>query len=248
MYSDIFQKIGLAKNEARIYETLLREGSISVSEISVKSGVHRRNVYDSINRLIEKGLVFEIIQTKENRYQAVEPKKLIDLLEEKRETLENVMPELEEMYKNNPSEYTVYTYRGKEGWKNYLRDMLKVRKPIYFIGAKGGWLDARIKDFFPSFIREAKRKNLKFYHLFDYEAKDILPEILPYIGEKYKFLPKQYSTSSAVDIFGDHVNIITEINTGKLGEEIVFSVIVNKKVADSFRTWFKFMWDICPKK
>ena len=67
-YTDLFIQLGLAKNEARIYETLLAEGESSVGEIAKKSQVHRRNVYDSLNRLVEKGLVFEIIQSKENRY------------------------------------------------------------------------------------------------------------------------------------------------------------------------------------
>ena len=55
-YQELFQSLGLAKNEAKIYEVLIREGNSPVGKISEKSGIHRRNVYDSLNRLIEKGL------------------------------------------------------------------------------------------------------------------------------------------------------------------------------------------------
>ena len=36
---------------------------------------------------------------------------------------------------------------------------------------------------------------------------------------------------------------------GKIGtgEEITFTVIVSKNLADSFRTWFQMMWDACTK-
>ena len=51
MYTELFQQLGLVKNEARIYEALLKEGESSVGEIAVKSKVHRRNVYDTLNRL-----------------------------------------------------------------------------------------------------------------------------------------------------------------------------------------------------
>ena len=72
------------------------------------------------------------------------------------------------------------------------------------------------------------------------------PEIIPEIGDNHKFLPKKYSTPAAIDIFGDRVNILSDIQLGKMGTEFSFTVIVNKQIADAFRTWFQFMWDFCP--
>ena len=81
-HQELLQSLGLSKNEAKIYETLLRQGEVGVGVISEKSGVHRRNVYDSLNRLMEKGLVFEIEGSVENKYQACEPKKLTEIVVE----------------------------------------------------------------------------------------------------------------------------------------------------------------------
>ena len=252
MYTDIFQKSALAKNEARIYESLLRNGELSVGEIATKAGVNRRNVYDTLNRLIEKGLVVEIFSSKENRYSAVEPTKLSDILHERLTLVDDAMPHLQDLYKKTPSEYQIYTYRGKEGWKNYMRDIIRIGEDAYFIGAKGGWFDERVKDFLPSSLKEAQRKGITFYHLFDHEMREKEDLIKKHVGKNYKFLPDGYSAPGAIDFFGNHVNIIAEATTqadtiGKLGEDIVFTVIVNKNVADTFRTWFKFMWDFCPK-
>jgi hypothetical protein len=87
-------------------------------------------------------------------------------------------------------------------------------------------------------------------HLFDYEVKESNHSILKYVGENYKFLPKKYATTSGVDVFGDRVNIMHQQHLGQVGEssEIMFTVIQNKNLADSFRTWFQFMWDFCPDK
>jgi sugar-specific transcriptional regulator TrmB len=52
MYTEIFEEIGLTPSEAKIYEILLAEKEIGVSEISLKAKVHRRNVYDALNRLV----------------------------------------------------------------------------------------------------------------------------------------------------------------------------------------------------
>ncbi len=246
MYESILQELGLSKNEARIYEALVSEGESGVGVIAVKSKVHRRNVYDSIKRLVSRGLVFEIVGKSESLYQAVEPVRLNEMLEEKRENLGRIMPALETLYRGASYRQQVCVYRGPEGWKNYMRDMLRVADEAHFIGAQGAWLDERVKNFFPYFSKEAEKKGIRYYHLFDHKVKEEKPEIIPHIGADYKFLPKEYSSNAAVDIFGNHVNILTEIHLGRLGEEIRFIVIVDEAVANAFRTWFKLMWDICP--
>ncbi len=248
MYEKIFEQFGFPKNEAIIYEVLLKEGELSVGEIAKKSEVHRRNVYDSLKRLIEKGVVFEIYNQKENRYQAVDPHKFREFIQEKEDMLTRVMPALQKLYKSVPHKDDVFVYRGPEGWKNYMRDMLQTGEPAYFIGAKGMWLDERVKHFFPQFEKGFKDKKMKFYHLFDNEVRNQCPEIIERTGENYRFLPPKYSSKGAIDIFGDRVNILSNGKIGGFGEDFSFTVIVNKDVADSFRKWFQFMWDLCPEE
>lgn len=248
-YQTLFEALGLAKNEAKIYETLIREGDSPVGRISEKSGIHRRNVYDSLNRLMEKGLVIEIIESSENQYQAVEPRKLQEILGEKVEQLNLALPELEKLYFNTPATYRVQTYKGKEGWKQYMRDILRAGEPFYSIAAQGAWLDERVKSFFPGFIEQMKKKKITMHHLFDYEVLEKNHPIIQHVGKNYKFFPKAYATTSGIDVFADRVNIMHQQHLGKVGtdSEIVFTVIQNQNLADSFRTWFRFMWDMCPE-
>jgi len=84
MYAEIFQELGLSPNEARIYEALLELGRSSVAEIAVKTNIHRRNVYDAVNRLVEKGIITTVIGDKDNRYIPVDPNKLLEVVEEKK--------------------------------------------------------------------------------------------------------------------------------------------------------------------
>jgi sugar-specific transcriptional regulator TrmB len=246
MYEKVFEQFGLSKNEALIYEKLLIEGESSVGTIAQKSKVHRRNVYDSLKRLIEKGVVFEILSPRENLYQAVNPQKFREFIREKEDMLDRVMPSLQTLYKEVPHKEEVYVYRGPEGWKNYMRDILRAGEDAYFIGAKGMWLDERVKHFFPQFKQEFEQRKLKFYHLFDHEIRDQCPEIISQVGKDYKFLPPNYSTNCAVDVFGDHVNILSNGKIGGFDEDFSFTVIVNPQIAEAFRTWFKFMWEACP--
>ena len=85
MYLGILQDLGLTPNEAKIYQTLIEEGESAAGEISTKGKIHRRNVYDTIDRLVEKGLVFQILEKGENVYKAVDPAKLLEIVKEKSE-------------------------------------------------------------------------------------------------------------------------------------------------------------------
>lgn len=248
MYEHVFTQFDLAKNEAKIYEILLKFGEKPVSFIANQSKVHRRNVYDSLSRLIEKGLVFEIIGSKENLYQAVHPEKFRELIAEKTNLLDKVMPKLEALHALNPSEEQVYIYKGPEGWKNYMQDIIRTGEAFYSIGAKGGWLDERVKHFFPTFDREMRRQSIHCYHIFDQEVKTKAPEILKHVGSDYRFFPTNQSTSVSVDIFGDRVNITSNLNPGGFEEDFSFTVIVNRQIADAFRIWFQFMYEACPTK
>ena len=92
MFEQILQKLGLSPNEAKIYETLLSLDSANVSTIAVKSKIHRRNVYDCINKLIEKGLVSELSLDTEKQFKAVNPNRLLALVKEKEDILLENLP------------------------------------------------------------------------------------------------------------------------------------------------------------
>jgi sugar-specific transcriptional regulator TrmB len=239
----VLQTLGLSKNEAKVYETLLQEGESSVGNLAIKSRVHRRNVYDTLNRLIEKGLALEILEKPENHYQAVDPNKFSEILEERQQELFNVMPELERLYGAVPHREEVYIYRGIEGWKNYMRTMLKVGQDVYTIGGKGSWADPRLASFFKQFLQEAKRKNMTFHILFDHEARDETPEQIRDLGQNARFLPPEASSPAGLDVFGDHVVILANTARNRIAEEASsITVIVNPHIAEAFRTWFKLLW------
>src|SRR3989344_590522 len=244
MYEPVFEQLGLSPNEARIYEALLSRGESSVAEISVEAKVHRRNAYDAIERLINKGLCFQIFSSTENKYNAVDPDKLLEFVAERREQLEKVLPDLKKKFGERVAPEEAYIYRGHEGQKNIWRDMLRVGQDSYFIGAKGGWFDPRLTASREAFFKEANRKKIKFIQLFDHEVKDQLPHFPKHFPGKleHRFLPSKYSTNSAIHVFGDYVITYTGLGIGAIDEHIVFFVIHSKNLAESYRTWFWYMW------
>ncbi len=245
MYREILQKAGLSLNEARVYEALLHLGEVNVNKISVKSGVHRRNVYDSLNKLMEKGLASETFVKGEKMFKAIDPERLKEIIKEQESALDEFLPDMKKLYKAEEPDAEAYLFRGIEGFKNYLQLILEQKQTVYFIGAKAFWLDPRLRFYLKHFDEERKKRKIQFMHLFDYEVKTQKQEILTLVGKPYRFLPKEYSSSTAVDIFGDYVVTFVGVKLGELYEEPLQFVLKNKLLADGYRKFFQFMWDNC---
>ena len=170
-------------------------------------------ILSKMAKLIEKGLASEVFVKGEKNFKAVNPARLLDIIKEKEEQVKKVLPEMLRKLGSKQEKEEAYLYRGVEGFKNYLQDILLTKETVYFIGAKAFWLDSRLKHFLPRFQRERKRLGIKFMHLFDEEVKEQRPEILKLVGKPYRFLPKKYSSPTAIDIFGDYVVTINVHDT-----------------------------------
>jgi len=243
MYEEMLTKFGLIPNEAKVYEALLSLGEASVQNISLKASIHRRTVYDELKKLIEKGLVNESIIKGERHFVATDPQRLIEILKEKEQMINNVLPQMQGLYKAEEKNEEARFFRGIEGFKLYLQAILDEGKDVYFIGAKAFWLDPRLQHYLRHFDKERKKKGINFFHIFDHEVKTEKPEILELVGKPYKFLPKKYSSQTAVDIFGDYVVTFVGVEPGKLHDEPLQFMLKSKELAEGYKKYFDFMWD-----
>ncbi len=248
MDSPLFEDLGLSPNEAKIYEALITYGGSGVSTISLRAKVHRSNAYDSLHRLIEKGLVYEVFGQRETLYEAVDPGKFLEFLQEKERRLQVALPGLLQKFQRQRSPERAYIFKGPEGVKNYLREILKCGSDVYSLAAKGAWFDPQVLPFTQWFLKEAKKKGIKYHHIFDHEVRDALPHLLKAVGKPYKFLPKEFSTDSTMDIFGDHVVTFHGLELGKLADDVTIFVMVSPGLAESMRTWWKCLWEQLPSR
>lgn len=237
--------LGFSPNEAKIYEALLTYGGSAVSTISLRANVHRRNAYDAVQRLLEKGLVFEAHGGGDVTYEAVEPSKLLEFVREKEEALEQALPLMQKLYHTTRAPELTYIYKGVEGVKNYMRLALKAGKDMYTLGAEGAWLDPRIAGYTKAFMAEAKKKKMKIHAILEDDAHMVpgAPELL---ADSYKFLPHKYDTHATMDIFGDFVVTYTGTQPGKLSDNVTIFVMFSPALAHSYRIWWQALWDLLP--
>ncbi|MBT4604071.1 hypothetical protein HOC01_00390 [archaeon] len=250
MYEEILKDIGLSPNEAKIYEALVGLGEASVNTISVKTKINRSNIYDAMERLVEKGLASDIFTKKEKLYKAAHPNRVKEIVEEKLSIIKKILPDLTKKFETDHEEEEAFFYRGIHAYKNYMFQILKEKKPYYCIGGKGMWFDPRLRFFMPNFDRQRKESNICFKHIFDSEMKGKIKEPLQFEKNEYRFLPKKYCSNLTFEFFGDYLVIYTGKEFGKLKEKPTLFVLKSKEVTEGFKKIFDFMYDHCevPKK
>jgi sugar-specific transcriptional regulator TrmB len=246
MYEKQLENLGLTPNEAKIYRTLLELKTASIWNISSHAGIHRRNTYDAIQRLMDHGLAFQVLPKKVLTYAPVHPDKLKELVEEKVQELNSVLPGLIRKFDKVFASQAVYIYKGVGGLKNYINLILKEKKDIYGIGSKGTWFDKRIYNFAQKAGDEYNKLKIKSYIIFDESLREHT-EAIKAIGGPYKFLPNKYCSESSIDIFGDYVAIYSGVNILGLDSDITIFILKDKTLAQDYMKWWQFMWDMLPK-
>jgi predicted transcriptional regulator len=247
MYNQILEELGLTPNEAKIYLALLELKNGTIWDISTQASIHRRNAYDAIHRLIYKGLAFQVLPKRNLTYAPIHPNKLKEYVEDKISSLEKGLPGMIKKYDKVATSQFVNVYKGVGGLRNYIDLEISVGKDIYGIGGKGSWFDERVLGYV---IRKAYKKyqqaGIKSHIIYDEEAGKN-PDLVKYIGNNYKVLPRKYSSNSSVEVFGDYVAIYSGMNIKNLEDDITITILKDKTLAQDFMKWWQFMWDMLPK-
>ena len=134
---NLLVEYGLRENEADVYIACLRLGASTVYKISEKVRMPKSTVYDILKSLSERGFTTYVIKSGVKYFEAVNPDKLVDILEEKKIRIKEIIPKLKEMQRTAIKKPTIEVYQGREGLKTILQDILKVRKDFLIIGNFG---------------------------------------------------------------------------------------------------------------
>ena len=127
-------EIGLAKNEAKAFEAVLKLGKAGASEISKESGVPYSRIYDVLASLEHKGLV-KIIPEKGKKFIPGDPSSLKKLIDDKKQSLDVLDKEVERMKSvyDKAEKEPVEIVRGKKNFYKIEREMPEPKKSEYNI-------------------------------------------------------------------------------------------------------------------
>ena len=89
--------LGLSQVEIATYLMLLANPCISVTKIAKLTHYYRPNIYQALERLMTKGLIYEIKGKKSKLFEAFPPEYLLKEFNKKKQMLEKIMPSLKKM-------------------------------------------------------------------------------------------------------------------------------------------------------
>lgn len=237
-------KIGLTEGEAKVYLALLELGSSTVGPVVKKAGVAYSNIYEILQRLMEKGLASYIIKSKTKYFQAAQPSQLSLYLEKKEKEIRDQRDSLKQMLPGLVHLQQLHTSPEAE----------------VFVGIKGlrtayGQLIGTSADeelFFYIYERMYAEESDRFY----FGIQDIFKKVKHMRGicnEAYRESPffkhaayidtrfVDFPIPGNIEVCGDKVFLVS-------WEKPIIAVLVHSKsIADNFRTYFNTVWDVAKK-
>ena len=230
----------MSEGEISVYSAILNLGIAPVNSIHEKTGIERRNIYDILNKLIDRGLITYYRENKRRIFRVSHPNKILSYVEEKKDELERTkgsisqqIPELIKKYKLIKPDIDAEIFRGKEGVKTVWEDMLNY-KDTYWIGS-GRYVPLKLPIWFANWNNRRVKKKVKWHNILRYEAKEGFKK---FKFEYTKLLPRDFSGNpTVICTYGDKtINFL-------FGEDYFAFVIESKRLAENYRRYHKYLWD-----
>src|SRR3989338_858287 len=235
MNEKLLKGIGLTDMEIKVYLALLKEGSSLAGDMTRNTGIHRRSVYDAIERLIEKGLVSYIKTNNRKYFEAVNPERLLEILKEKEDNIKTLLPELKLLKETSKEKKETLFFRGKQALRTVFDDQIRIGKEICIFGDAVNVKEI-LKYYFPKFDKLRVEKKIRVRMVFDESARTN-KQLKKIPLSKIKFIKKGSIGSMSSYIYGDNITIVT------WSENPTAILIREKAVAEGFRSYFNFIWN-----
>ncbi|MBT3407796.1 hypothetical protein HOK68_01950 [Candidatus Woesearchaeota archaeon] len=246
---EILKKIGLTENEIKIYLDLLKSGSSTAYEISKRINIYRVHVYDKLEQLINKGLVTYIYKSSKKHFQATNPSKIKDHLEEKKKEIENqekdvdkILPELNNMLKIKKEDTYVEIFKGIEGLKYFLKDIIKTEKEVLITGIDDKKYQDNLPLFMKQYFRDLKLKKIKERIITENKKNIFLFDKKLAPTTNYRYLKNNEFNPTNTFIYGNKVVLVT------WGNPVTSVMIKNDLIAKTYKSHFEHLWKIASKK
>lgn len=232
----LLEEIGLTENESKIYLALLALGSATAGEITEKSGIHRRNVYDAIERLKEKGLVSSLTKNNKKYFKASDPKELISILKNKEKSIESIMPDLKKLYETPEIKDEVQVFYGDAGLKTIMEMQTEDNNEIFILASKDSVAEV-LRFTYPDYVKKRIEKNIWINYIFN--SFEVGKKVSAAPLTRVRYFPKEYSIPSTFIIWGNKAGIM--VFTQKNPIIVLFE---DEKIATEFMNYFNLIWEI----
>lgn len=233
------QFAGLTETEARIYLAALELGETVVSRIARQSGIKRTTVYLSLENLKKLGLMSTTKKNGKVLFYAEDPRKIEQLMEERKNRISQMMPELVTFAKFIDKKPEVRFFEGAEGIKEVFKDTLNYPDQEICMCYSESYLKDFEDDFFSDYYRP-QRKDKKIFARALLPDNEIMRKMILTDEQEFKksrMLPADvYKINIEILIYGKN-------KVGILSYSEKFALIIESpQIHQSLKSIFETMW------
>lgn len=230
------KECGLNDKEAKIYLSSLSLGISSVTQLAKKAGLKRPTAYLVIDDLLQKQLLVKIPKGKKTFYKAENPEILSQQLENKRNALTQMLPELKNVYLTNLKQPKIRFYEGKENIYKIQEEMCKA-KEIWAVFSPEKFLKVFNYKDNEHFFRVLVRHGGILYDMFEdtEKAREFSQAKYRFGISEVKFLPPQIKFATDIWVHEDKLTAISFDN-------LTAVVIEDESIAKTQKQLLKFIW------
>ena len=251
MNTKLLTDIGLTQGEIKVYFALLNLGQTTTGPIADEANVSRSKLYVILDKLTKKGLVGHVIKAKTKYFSAMDPKNILDFMDDKnrhfreqRAAVEHMIPEIDLKIKMKGQKTEATLFEGLKAIKNFYLNILKELKAgeeYYVIGATYGTNHPALREFYQSYHEQRAAKRIKVKMLANQTTKDNLVSAT-YKNAEVRFLPQYLITNMTIIFYKNKsfIFFLTEEPKGFLME--------SDEAVKSFRAYFDAFWKIAETK
>ncbi len=235
----VLKNAGLSEHEAEVYAKLMEHRICTASALAKIVRLNRTTTYLQLDRLKDLGLVSYVIKNGKRYFQPADPQKLIDMLDERKKKITEIVPVLRSLRGETPQHRTE-VYEGLEGVKTFYEDVIKTEKDVSAFGVTGKAFEV-LKYNFPHYLKRFKKAGIRARYISNLDARKALKEGLNKNFE-IRFLPKEVIADVTTVIYGNKIAIQSLVD-----EQFFVIVVDHAPTKKSYQMYFDFLWKMSNK-
>jgi sugar-specific transcriptional regulator TrmB len=151
---------GLTENQAKLYVLLLKKPGLSAGEIAKELSIDRSFIYNIIESLTKKGLIYSSLTKKTKTFFPEKPKKIIEDIDTQKNKAKLVVKELEKIKEEEFKRSNIEIYEGKQAIRKYLSEIIDSNSFLTLGG--GGKLNIFniLKYEYPHYLNKLKKSKV----------------------------------------------------------------------------------------
>ncbi len=241
MHEKTLMDAGLTQNEAKVYLALLQTGKSQSGRIVQKAGISSGKIYETLYRLIEKGLVEVSIDSGIKQFSAADPESILIYMKERAfkieqqtKSLAKLVPELQKIKEFEAPTENVYLIKGFRGIRPLVYNLLQEMKGEAKIMGVRSSKERKFNIFWQHWHRERVKQKKKARALFSDKGTTYWD-----FFKKLRFTKMRYvseTSPSAIMVIDNHSLIFS------YDKEFLCIHIVSSSIAKSFSSFFEGLW------